>query len=248
MKRKFKAIICDVDGTLILNQKDALPTKKTIKFIKLAAEKIRFGIATSRPLYHVDHIIQLLNLSCPCVVCGGCQIYDPTKNKVVWKKCIDSDSIKYLKQISKIVNGEVILALENKDIFINELMKEDVFQFWFHGIPLEDTYKLERKLLKLARLSVHRIPSWKTGMTDFTITHKNASKEHAIKQIIRRLGIPKDQIIAVGDGANDLPLFKACGFRVAMGNVVPELKAVADYVAPSVEEDGIVDVINRFVL
>jgi hydroxymethylpyrimidine pyrophosphatase-like HAD family hydrolase len=40
----------------------------------------------------------------------------------------------------------------------------------------------------------------------------------------------------------------ACGLRVAMGNAVEGLKEVADYVAPPVFEDGVVDVINRFVL
>jgi hydroxymethylpyrimidine pyrophosphatase-like HAD family hydrolase len=55
-------------------------------------------------------------------------------------------------------------------------------------------------------------------------------------------------MIGVGDGHNDLPLFEACGFRVAMGNADEELKKLADYIAPSVEDDGIVDVIEKFIL
>lgn len=66
--------------------------------------------------------------------------------------------------------------------------------------------------------------------------------------MIKTLGVKKKDIIAVGDGMNDLPLFKACGFKVAMGNANPELKALADYVAPNVEDDGIVDVIEKFIL
>jgi len=62
------------------------------------------------------------------------------------------------------------------------------------------------------------------------------------------LGIKTDEIIAVGDGYNDFPFLMACGLKVAMGNAVPELKAIADYIAPSVDEDGIVDVIERFIL
>ena len=45
-----------------------------------------------------------------------------------------------------------------------------------------------------------------------------------------------------------MPLLMACGLKVAMGNGVPELKEIADYVAPSVDEDGISDVIEKFVL
>ena len=55
-------------------------------------------------------------------------------------------------------------------------------------------------------------------------------------------------MIGVGDGYNDFPLLMACGLKVAMGNAVPELKAIADYIAPTVADDGIVDVIKTFVL
>lgn len=40
----------------------------------------------------------------------------------------------------------------------------------------------------------------------------------------------------------------ACGFKVAMGNAVDEVKAIADYIAPPVEEDGVADVIEKFIL
>jgi hydroxymethylpyrimidine pyrophosphatase-like HAD family hydrolase len=40
----------------------------------------------------------------------------------------------------------------------------------------------------------------------------------------------------------------ACGFKVAMGNAVPELKAIADYIAPSVEEDGLAHVLEKYII
>ena len=40
----------------------------------------------------------------------------------------------------------------------------------------------------------------------------------------------------------------ACGLKVAMGNAIPELKEIADYVAPSVDDDGVADVIEKFIL
>ena len=61
-------------------------------------------------------------------------------------------------------------------------------------------------------------------------------------------GIETSQIIAAGDSYNDIPLLEACGLRIAMGNAVPELKALADYVAPSVDQDGLATAIDEFVL
>ena len=55
-------------------------------------------------------------------------------------------------------------------------------------------------------------------------------------------------IVAVGDSYNDLPMLEACGLSVAMGNAPPEVKSIADFVVPSVENDGLAVAINDHVL
>jgi hydroxymethylpyrimidine pyrophosphatase-like HAD family hydrolase len=65
---------------------------------------------------------------------------------------------------------------------------------------------------------------------------------------MKKLHLKKDEIIGVGDGYNDFPLLMACGLKVAMGNAVPDLKEIADYIAPSVVEDGVVDIISKFIV
>jgi HAD superfamily hydrolase (TIGR01484 family) len=249
-KRKFKAIICDIDGTLILNNKDALPSKKVIEAIKKANKLIHIGIASSRPLFEAQRIIDVLGLSGLCVLWGGSQIYDSFKKRVVWERPINKSSIKPLRDALMKSTAPVFIPLEvkNDNISLDELRDEKVLQVWVHGIELKELYELEKALAKIKNVCAHRLPSWEEGLTDLTITHRNASKEHGIHQLIKSLGLAKEEIIAVGDGMNDLPLFKACGFKVAMGNANPELKMLADYVAPSVEDDGIVNVIEKFIL
>jgi hydroxymethylpyrimidine pyrophosphatase-like HAD family hydrolase len=55
-------------------------------------------------------------------------------------------------------------------------------------------------------------------------------------------------MIAAGDSYNDLPLLEVCGLRIVMGDAPDELKAIADYVAPSIDEDGLAVAIEEFVL
>ena len=62
------------------------------------------------------------------------------------------------------------------------------------------------------------------------------------------LNIRTHEIIGIGDGPNDFPLLMASGLKVAMGNAIPDLKAIADYVTATVEEDGVAQVIEKFVL
>ena len=61
-------------------------------------------------------------------------------------------------------------------------------------------------------------------------------------------GLDPEQLIAVGDSYNDLPMLEACGLGIAMGDAPSELKSIADYVAPSVDEDGLAVAIQEFVL
>ena len=63
-----------------------------------------------------------------------------------------------------------------------------------------------------------------------------------------RLGIDRDEIMACGDGDNDLEMLKAVGFGVAMGNAEESVKAVADYVTDTNEEEGVAKAVEKFAL
>ncbi len=56
-----------------------------------------------------------------------------------------------------------------------------------------------------------------------------------------------EDVLAIGDSYNDIPLLRAAGFAVAMGSAPPELRAEADAVVGDVEHDGVAEAIARFV-
>jgi 5-amino-6-(5-phospho-D-ribitylamino)uracil phosphatase len=70
------------------------------------------------------------------------------------------------------------------------------------------------------------------------------SKWSAVQHLARDWGIGDDEICAVGDDVNDIPMVRGAGLGVAMGNAVAELKAAADRIAPCHDNDGIVEVIR----
>ena len=74
------------------------------------------------------------------------------------------------------------------------------------------------------------------------------SKGRAVAWLAEHLGFSLSETIAVGDNENDLTMVEWAGLGVAMGNATAEEKAAADWVAPSVTEDGVVEVIERFIL
>ena len=62
------------------------------------------------------------------------------------------------------------------------------------------------------------------------------------------LGIKREEIMACGDAGNDLAMMQKVGFAVAMGNAEPEIKAAADYVTLTNEENGVAYAIRKFAL
>lgn len=80
------------------------------------------------------------------------------------------------------------------------------------------------------------------------VTHPDADKGTALRAIARYYGVTEAETAAVGDMANDVPMFRVAGYSVAMGNAPPEVAAEAQGHAKSNEEDGWADAIDRLIL
>ena len=80
------------------------------------------------------------------------------------------------------------------------------------------------------------------------IVPKGISKASALTALAAKLGIAIEETMAIGDAYNDLPMLKAAGTSVAMGNAFPEVKKAADYETLSCTENGLAAAIYRYVL
>jgi HAD superfamily hydrolase (TIGR01484 family) len=245
---KYKALMSDIDGTLILNSPHANPSENVISAVKKASKLIHIGVATSRPYQHAERIINMLDLSAPCIVGGGAQIVDPKTKKVIWEKRLKRKQIKELTDEITAMNLKVELLDDENNIVDKNYSKKDLIQVWMPGQSLEDTEKVRNVVSVIKTIAINKVPSYQKGKFALVITDIHATKQHGILEIAKILNIKTKDIIGIGDGGNDFPLLMACGLKVAIGNAVPELKEIADYIAPPVEEDGIVDVIEKFVI
>ena len=86
------------------------------------------------------------------------------------------------------------------------------------------------------------------GMWAVDFTHGSVDKATGVRELGGIIGVDPGLMAAAGDGYNDLPLLKACGLRIAMEDAPEELKAIAHYVAPSAEDDGLAVAIEEFLL
>lgn len=77
------------------------------------------------------------------------------------------------------------------------------------------------------------------------IMKENSTKANAIKILAETLQIPKEEIIVIGDGANDLSMFAMSGLKIAMGNANEELKKKADYITDTNNQEGVAKALEK---
>lgn len=246
---QYKALLSDVDGTLVPVGPHTVPTKKVVESLKKAKERVTVSLVSGRPINWLTDLFTLLDLTDPCIINGGTQIVNPKTHEVIWQEEMEKTDVEEIMKIIK-ENHLHFLVNDNGTEYHDESERIYIQPI---GIQMqylrpEDVDQYLQMLEGIPTVAAHRIFSWEKGKNDIYITHRNATKEHAAKQLAKILGIDTSEMIGVGDSGNDLPLLKVCGLKVAMGNATESLKTIADYIAPSLEEDGVAHVVERFIL
>lgn len=80
------------------------------------------------------------------------------------------------------------------------------------------------------------------------VTHKSVTKGTGLAMLARELGVAPEEVIAVGDADNDLPMLREAGLAVAMGNANANARALADVTVADNDHDGCAEAIHRFLL
>lgn len=238
----------DLDDTTVVHGRENFPTQRVSDAIARAKKLIHVCIATARPLIDTLPIMKHLELSGPCIVSNGTQIYDPVTKKIVQEVPMERDVISKIYSICK-KNALVGYYYDgmNDVEYTGGIVPGKVLSVYIPGIEPSRLESLVSEFQPLQGTMVHKLTGWDKRYMSINITDALASKLHGVVEVARILDIKTEDIIGVGDGYVDFPLLMACGLKIAMGNSVPELKAIADFIAPSVDEDGVAVVIDKFI-
>lgn len=245
----------DVDGTLVPYDYQALPSDIVADAVIRAQEKVSVNLVTGRAYNSVIGIIDKLELHTGfAVLNNGAQVVNLATKELIYDRPILHDDARYIidyfqkKKIPFFLKQEQVETIEHRIKYSGESLIRP-YMFFTEEIFTRD--EVESVLLDLSELSNvtlhkghHKIPH----KYSINISHVNATKLHGIGVLKKELRIKTDEIIGIGDSYNDFPLLMASGLKVAMGNAVDELKAIADFIAPDVHDNGVATVINTFIL
>jgi HAD superfamily hydrolase (TIGR01484 family) len=118
-------------------------------------------------------------------------------------------------------------------------IEEPVYSFNQKFVPQDKAPEIVERLSQIEGIACTYLLSQLPGLNDIHVTNRNATKEHAVTELLQTLKVSKEDAIGVGDGHNDIHLFNAVGHRVAMSNAVADLKTNADEIIGDVKEDGL---------
>lgn len=251
----YKALMVDVDGTLIPYHYASFPSKKVLSSLREAQKKLAVCLVTGRAYNAIEPILNALPGTAYAVTNGGAIVIEIKTKKVIYEEPITYTSAKEIVEILHKENIPFYLksnmyesSYEKGPFKKTETFKKAYMIYALEDYPEEKIEKVFSLFSHMTDLTLHRSKHKKPNHFGFNITHAKATKLHGIASVCEKLNITRKEIVGVGDGYNDFPLLIASGLKVAMGNAIPELKAIADYIAPPVTEDGICDVINTFIL
>lgn len=246
---RYKALFTDVDGTLVSVKENAMPSKKVITALEEASKSVSVHLITARPLtdtHNLPNIFKALPFLSDSIINGGAQIVNPLTHKITSNITMHKFSSSRTELLLNYCSEVIAITSKNKSFPLLQIpISEEIIKIVAVGVESRHIPALVSQLLALDGIAVYQTTSYKKG-SDIIITHKNATKEQAIKLLKKKYNLSQEEIIGVGDTTHDLPFLQQCGVKVAMGNAQQELKNIADFVAPSVSEDGLVVVIEKF--
>ena len=261
--------ISDLDGTL-LNKSAELSeyTKNTLNH--LIADGLHFSAASARTVASAAKIMSGVQLRLPVVLMNGVVTYDIAAKSYVEKSPMSEDAVLRILNVIKefdvsgmmyrLTDSELMTYYESLEAepirnFVEERRSRYYKTFYqedsFFDVPrdqivyftLPDTYDRLRRV----RDALDGIPGitavlyrdvYSETLWFLELFSAAASKKNAVGLLREKYGF--ERIVGFGDNLNDLPLFEACDVRVAVANAVDEVKAAADYICDTNENDGVI--------
>ena len=264
---KYKLIAVDMDGTLLNDNGQITP--ETIAAINLAvSKKVIFTICTGRPIQGVDKYSKLLQLKAPIITYNGSMIVQSDTKEVLFSQTLTySDAIKILNAGNKM--GATMCVWAHNKLYCNVFNdRVDFYKSISDVTPTliadydalaqsgitkilwsDDAEVIADMQQQLKQVAFENVTYCTSRPIFLEFFNGDVSKACAMQTIGQIYGIKREEMIAIGDGYNDLSMIEYAGLGVAMANAPDGVKQKSAYVTENTNNDGgVAEVIQKFIL
>lgn len=263
---KYKLLAADIDGTLLNNNREITERTKTAIY-RAIDNGVIFTISSGRPIQGVEKVTRQLEADIPVITYNGAMIITGTGKKVLYNCTMREEDVLLVERLGRERNTTIAIWSDNQ-LYVNraderaakyseisgtepklysdvrDLIGKGINKLlWYDEVERINAFEKEMHDLLGSTVNFHTSQPFFLEFVDV-----NASKAIALEKLGEFYGITREEMIAVGDGYNDLSMIEYAGLGVAMGNAPEEIKKQADFVTLSNEEDGVAYLIERFIL
>ena len=262
---KYKLITSDFDNTIYDGERVSPRVRKAIADYRRAGGK--FVVATGRIFESIRPEVVAVGADDEVIACQGGAIYLASTGEVLQRFPLSPEiamkAVRYYES-----KGAICHAYLDREFYVEKKNPlSEAYADYCHvrptylGRPLSaflpemaatnkiisilDESVIDGYLEELAALLGEEAEVTKSSPIFLEVTSAKAGKGNALVALARRLGIPIEETVAVGDNLNDLSMVRAAGLGVSVANGVPALQVAADLVIPSIAEDGVATLIER---
>jgi Cof subfamily protein (haloacid dehalogenase superfamily) len=269
----IKLLVLDIDGTITGHSNTLSVTVKEV-IAAVQAKGIKVAIATGRMYCSALRFHQEIGSTLPLIAYQGAWIQDPGNDKIHRHLPVSREITQQLLEYFEQPDLRSLLSVHfyiNDQLYVREITKEtdnyqqrcgvnaipvgDLRQLLDHEptkiLALSEDANLTQQLLADLRLRYKPTDLYMTTSvpTFLEAANTHVNKGHAVRYLAEEmLGLESHHVMTIGDNFNDLEMLSYAGISVAMGNAPPEVQAIANWVAPSIELDGAAVAIEKFLL
>lgn len=275
MKKQIKMIGLDCDGTLLNNNKELTEYSKSV-LLRALEQGIVVLAATGRPLTGVPRQVLDLPGVRYALTSNGARIVDLKEDRVLYESLMPIEAAKEVLHIFQKYDTykEVFIdgtGYSNADELrcVDEYVEIESMARYIREcrVPVDNIGDLMLKENKpvdkvhaLFKNAEERTKAFEEiqlieGVTPTGAMNNNVevnaagvNKGIGLLRLGEMLGIKREEIMACGDGMNDLEMLKEVGFGVAVENAAEEVKQAADYITDTNENEGVAKAIEKFAL
>lgn len=271
----YKVIFIDLDGTLLNDKKEI--SNENIKLLNRAYNEkgIKTIITTGRQSGYIQNIYDKYNCKFGdyIISTNGAIVKNIKTNEYINKENIPVEDLHVLREIVLETDLNYLLiyteerAYMEKKPFIKtqkEIIVDNIYNFFANrneplflcttGGDSENLEKAINKISKYPNLSSTPICDYNVIIDNKTYNHKyidvaktGSTKKSAILKVLDKFNINSDEMIVIGDGGNDVPMFECGGYKVAMGNADDIIKEKADFITDTNNNDGVAKAIKKII-
>jgi Cof subfamily protein (haloacid dehalogenase superfamily) len=262
----YRLVVIDLDGTARSRRLGITPgVRDTIAAAQ--ARGVRVCVATGRMWRSAEPWIRALGVDPPAILYNGGQVLDFETTRTLYERRLQSSAARAtLELVRSLPDVQPHLYVDDRVLVERPHPLTDAFTaddgLTADVVPSFDAY-LEadphkvliigpearvaalQRTVREAALPVHAVQSEPVYLE---ILPPGVSKGEALRAMCDALGLELERTIAIGDNWNDVEMIEAAGLGVAMGHAPEGVRARADYVCGTAEEEGVRQVIERFVL